>query len=110
MRKAVKRYAIVLVAWLPFFVIWVFFTMSYARFPLFSALLTSMISMGSASLLGVAVWHVCQRWLWPLQLNEKFYLLRVNFFMTKFRKLGFIQYNHGGFQVHSSLLSVVLHE
>lgn len=34
---------------------------------------------------------------------------RVNFFMNKFRKLGFIRYN-GGLQVHSSLLSVVLHE
>jgi CRP/FNR family transcriptional regulator, cyclic AMP receptor protein len=35
---------------------------------------------------------------------------RVNLFMNKFRKLGFIQYNNGGLQVHSSLLSVVLHE
>jgi CRP-like cAMP-binding protein len=34
---------------------------------------------------------------------------RVNFFMNKFRKLGFIRYN-GGLQVHSSLLSIVLHE
>jgi CRP/FNR family cyclic AMP-dependent transcriptional regulator len=34
---------------------------------------------------------------------------RVNFFMNKFRKLGFIHYN-GGLQVHSSLLRVVLHE
>ena len=34
---------------------------------------------------------------------------RVNFFMTKFRKMGFIHYN-GGLQVHNSLLSVVLHE
>jgi len=34
---------------------------------------------------------------------------RVNFFMNKFRKLGFIHYN-GGLQVHNSLLSVVLHE
>ncbi len=34
---------------------------------------------------------------------------RVNFFMNKFRKLGFIKYN-GGLQVHSSLLGVVLHE
>ena len=32
---------------------------------------------------------------------------RINFFMTKFRKLGFIDYN-GGLQVHSSLLNVVL--
>jgi CRP/FNR family cyclic AMP-dependent transcriptional regulator len=34
---------------------------------------------------------------------------RVNFFMNKFRKLGFIDYN-GGLLVRSSLLSVVLHE
>jgi CRP/FNR family transcriptional regulator, cyclic AMP receptor protein len=34
---------------------------------------------------------------------------RVNFFMNKFRKLGFIHYN-GGLRVHSSLLSMVLHE
>jgi CRP/FNR family transcriptional regulator, cyclic AMP receptor protein len=34
---------------------------------------------------------------------------RVNFFMNKFRKLGFIEYN-GGITVHSSLLSVVLHD
>ena len=34
---------------------------------------------------------------------------RVNFFMNKFRKLGFIKYN-GGLQINTSLLSVVLHE
>jgi CRP/FNR family cyclic AMP-dependent transcriptional regulator len=34
---------------------------------------------------------------------------RVNFFMNKFRKLGFIEYN-GGLQINTSLLSVVLHE
>ena len=34
---------------------------------------------------------------------------RVNFFMNKFRKLGFIEYN-GGLKVNNSLLSVVLRE
>jgi len=34
---------------------------------------------------------------------------RVNFFMNKFRKMGFIKYN-GGLQINTSLLSVVLHE
>jgi CRP/FNR family cyclic AMP-dependent transcriptional regulator len=34
---------------------------------------------------------------------------RVNFFMNRFRKLGFIDYN-GELQVHSSLLGVVLHD
>jgi len=34
---------------------------------------------------------------------------RVNFFMKKFRKLGFIKYN-GGLRIDTSLLSVVLHD
>jgi CRP/FNR family cyclic AMP-dependent transcriptional regulator len=34
---------------------------------------------------------------------------RVNFFMNKFRKLGFIEYN-GGLTINNSLLSVVLHD
>jgi len=34
---------------------------------------------------------------------------RVNFFMNKFRKLGFIEYN-GGLKVHHGLLSVVLYD
>ncbi len=34
---------------------------------------------------------------------------RVNFFMNKFKKLGFIQYN-GGLKVNDSLLSIVLHD
>ena len=34
---------------------------------------------------------------------------RVNFFMNKFRKLGFIKYN-GGLQINTSLLSIVLHD
>jgi CRP/FNR family transcriptional regulator, cyclic AMP receptor protein len=34
---------------------------------------------------------------------------RVNFFMNKFKKLGFIKYD-GGLQINASLLSVVLHD
>jgi CRP/FNR family transcriptional regulator, cyclic AMP receptor protein len=34
---------------------------------------------------------------------------RVNFFMNKFRKLGFIEYN-GGLKINTSLMSVVLHD
>jgi CRP/FNR family cyclic AMP-dependent transcriptional regulator len=34
---------------------------------------------------------------------------RVNFFMNRFRKLGFIHYD-GGLEVHSSLLNIVLHD
>ena len=34
---------------------------------------------------------------------------RVNFFMNKFRRLGFVEYN-GGLKINSSLLSMVLHD
>jgi CRP/FNR family transcriptional regulator, cyclic AMP receptor protein len=34
---------------------------------------------------------------------------RINYFMNKFRKLGFIEYN-GGLKVHSSLLNVIVHD
>jgi len=34
---------------------------------------------------------------------------RISFFMNRFRRLGFIDYN-GGIKVHSSLLNIVLHE
>jgi CRP-like cAMP-binding protein len=35
---------------------------------------------------------------------------RVSFFLNRFRDLGFIEYNAVGMHVHSSLLSVVLHD
>jgi CRP/FNR family transcriptional regulator, cyclic AMP receptor protein len=34
---------------------------------------------------------------------------RISFFLNKFRKLGFIEYN-GGLKVHSSLLNVIVHD
>jgi len=34
---------------------------------------------------------------------------RINYFMNKFRKLGFIEYN-GTLKVHSSLLNVIIHD
>ncbi len=35
---------------------------------------------------------------------------RVSFFMNRFRKLGFVNYNGGTMQVQSSLLNVILHD
>ena len=35
---------------------------------------------------------------------------RVNFFLNKFRKLGFINYDASGLTIHPSLLSVVVHD
>jgi hypothetical protein len=79
MHKPLDRYALVVVAWLPFFAIWVLIALSYANTTVSSALLTSTISMGSASLLGFAIWYLCQRWPWPLKITISFYLLHVLF-------------------------------
>jgi two-component system LytT family sensor kinase len=79
MPEAAKRYAIVLAAWLPFFAIWVFFGISYGHYSLAVALIASLISMGSASLLGIVVWHVCRRLPWPLRMDLKFYFLQILF-------------------------------
>jgi CRP/FNR family cyclic AMP-dependent transcriptional regulator len=35
---------------------------------------------------------------------------RVSFFMNKFRRLGFVDYNGSGLEVHSSLLNVILRD
>ena len=35
---------------------------------------------------------------------------RVSFFMSRFKKLGFVEYDSNGMKVHSSLLNVVLHD
>jgi CRP/FNR family transcriptional regulator, cyclic AMP receptor protein len=35
---------------------------------------------------------------------------RVSFFMNRFRTLGFVDYDRSGLRVHSSLLSIVLHD
>src|SRR6266699_1347605 len=77
--EVVRRYAIGLAAWLPFFVIWVLFALLYVHYSLRAALVTSLISMGTASLLGIGAWHVCQRRPWPLRLDLKFYLLQIFF-------------------------------
>jgi|HubBroStandDraft_1064217.scaffolds.fasta_scaffold06824_4 signal transduction histidine kinase len=81
-RKAIKGYAIAFAAWLPFFAIWVLFAMSYTHYRFSAALVTSLISMGTASVLGIAAWHVCQRWPWPLRLTLKFYSLQAVFALT----------------------------
>ena len=77
--KIIRRCAIALAAWLPFFALWVLFAMSFARDPFFTIFITSLITMGTAGLLGIAVWQLCRRWPWPLGFNLNFYLLQVTF-------------------------------
>ncbi|MGB7847329.1 MAG: histidine kinase [Candidatus Acidiferrum sp.] len=75
MLKALKRFVILIVAWLPFFAIWVLLAMTYGQMSLPGALVSSTISMGTATLIGASVWHICRRWPWPLHPTISFYLL-----------------------------------
>lgn len=74
MLKALKRYGIVLAAWSPFFVVWVLLAMSYARMSFGAAVFSSLVSVGTATVLGMAVWYVCSRLPWPLQPSIRFYV------------------------------------
>src|SRR5215467_9864898 len=78
-RKIISRSALVLAAWLPFFILWVLFALSFARDPFRTVFIASFITMGSAGLLGIVVWHTCRCWPWPLRFNLKFYSLHVVF-------------------------------
>jgi signal transduction histidine kinase len=77
--KLIRRCAIALAAWLPFFALWVLFAMSFTRDRFSTIFVASLITMGSAGLLGIAVWQVCRRWPWPLGFTLKFYFLHILF-------------------------------
>src|SRR5215470_292279 len=77
--KVIKRCAIALAAWLPFFALWLLFSLSFSRDRFSSVFLVSLISVGSAGLLGIAVWYGCRRWPWPFGFKLSFYLLQLVF-------------------------------
>ena len=74
-RLAVNRTLLVVGAWLPFYLFWVLFFLTYARGrqTLADALSYGLVSIGSAAVLGVAVWRFCARNPWPLDVRGSFY-------------------------------------
>ena len=72
-----RRAAIIFAAWMPFFVVWFVVALSYARDGFSVVLVASLISMGSAGLLGIPVWYACQRWPLPSDFRLGFYLLQI---------------------------------
>jgi|SRR5947207_8870003 len=78
-RQLIRRWAIALAAWLPFFTIWFLVTLWSGRERFFGVVITSLIWMGSAGLLAIAVWYLCRRWPWPLGFKLNFYLLQIFF-------------------------------
>lgn len=72
-----RRCAIALAAWLPFFTLWFLFALSFTRDRFSAILVGSLIGMGSAGVLGIPLWYVCRRWPWPLGFSLRFYLLHL---------------------------------
>src|SRR5215469_9412634 len=77
--RVIRQSAIALAAWLPFFALWVFFVMSFSRESFSAIFLASLFTMGSAGLLGIAVWQLCRRMPLPLGFSLNFYLLQLFF-------------------------------
>jgi signal transduction histidine kinase len=76
-RTLIRRFAIAVAAWLPFFVLWTAVALSFGQSSLRMALAGGLISMGSAGALGILVWFACERWPWPLQFRLTFYTLQI---------------------------------
>ena len=76
-RKAIRSTAVALAAWLPFCVLSILFSLSAMHVSFREGLANSLISIGPASLLGIAVWYVCRHLPWPLTFNARFYALQI---------------------------------
>ena len=77
--KIIKRCGVAVAAWMPFFAIWLLVSLSSARDRFSAVLLGSLVTTGSAGLLGIAVWYVVRRFPWPLGFKLNFYLLQILF-------------------------------
>jgi len=74
-RVLLTRTLIVAGAWLPFYLFWVLFFMTYAQGSqrLADGMSYGLAAIGSAAVLGVAVWTFCARNPWPLSVRASFY-------------------------------------
>jgi hypothetical protein len=75
-RLLLSRTLLVVGAWLPFFLFWVLFFLSYSRErpSLGAAVSSGVAAIGSAALLSLLVWRFCARNPWPLDVRPGFYL------------------------------------
>ena len=74
-RDVLSRTLLVVGAWLPFYLFWVLFYLTYAgeEQTLAKGLSYGLVAIGSAAVLGVAVWRFCARNPWPLSVRASFY-------------------------------------
>jgi signal transduction histidine kinase len=76
-RRLIRQSAVGVAAWLPFFALWTAVMLSSGQVTLRAALVSGLISMGSAGALGTVVWAACRRWPWPLGFRLWFYALQI---------------------------------
>jgi hypothetical protein len=76
-RDVIRRCAIGVAAWLPFFVIWTAVALSSGQVTVRAALVGGLISMGTAGAFGIFVWFAARRWPWPLGFRLTFYALQI---------------------------------
>ena len=74
-RVVVSRILLVVGAWLPFYLFWVLFYLTYAgeNQTLGKGMSYGLVAIGSAAVLGLAVWRFCERNPWPLSVRGSFY-------------------------------------
>jgi hypothetical protein len=78
-RTIIRRCAIVLAAWLPFFAIWFLVGLSSQKESTLAVFIDSLISMGTAGLLGIPVWYLCRSHPFPFGFQRDFYLKQACF-------------------------------
>src|SRR5262245_16122962 len=76
-RDVIRRSAIGVAAWLPFFLVWTAVALSSGQVSARTALIGGLIAMGSAGALGILVWFAARRWPWPLGFRLSFYALQI---------------------------------
>jgi len=59
-------------AWTPFFLLWVLFTLAFMGVSVRDALMSGIVSTGSAALLGLPVWYLTGRLAWPDRIGMRF--------------------------------------
>jgi len=64
-------------AWLPFFVFWVLFILSFGKSTISAAISSGLAAIGGGAILGIAVWRFCASQPWPARVRPAFYAKHV---------------------------------
>jgi two-component system LytT family sensor kinase len=76
-RHLLRRLAIGVAAWLPFFALWTGVALSSGQVTVRAALEGGLMFTGTAAVLGIFVWFACERFPWPLGFRLSFYALQI---------------------------------